>query len=272
MQAEMVHQSDSRSPVIEFECTALFGIDFACVTEEQAVEWVCARASSHTGAFIVTANLDHLRRCCVDETYRQLVKEADLVVADGMPLIWASRVQGAPLLPERVAGSSMTVALCERAAETGLSVFLLGGDEGVAKQASTRLVEQHPKIGIAGTYCPPFGFEHNESQMAEIQMRLREAQPDLVLVALGSPKQEKLIREIRSVCPQACWIGVGISLSFITGDVKRAPEWVQRVGLEWMHRLLQEPRRLFRRYVIQGIPWGLRLLAHSAKARYKKTR
>lgn len=272
MQAEASHtiSSDQAGPAVAQ--TKLFGIAFDCMTEVQAVQWVCDRAQSKQGGFVVTANLDHLRRCCVDDSYRELVDEADLVVADGMPLIWASRVQGQPLLPERVAGSSMTISLCEQAAARGLRIFLLGGDPGVADHAADALRAKHPSIQIVGTHCPPFGFEHDDAQMDLIRSELQAASPDLVLVALGSPKQEKLIQNIRSVCPEACWIGVGISLSFITGDVVRAPVWVQRLGLEWVHRLIQEPRRLFRRYVIQGIPWGLRLLLHAAIKRIRPKR
>ena len=273
MQADLTHESELETPAHSaFGLTSLLGVEFACLTETQAVEWVCDRASSGVGAFVVTANLDHLRRCCVDPEYRTLVEESDLVVADGMPLIWASRVQGAPLLPERVAGSSMTIALCAQAASRGLSVYLLGGDEGVAEEAAATLIDKHPDIRIAGFHCPPFGFEKDESEMELIRSKLAEAKPDLILVALGSPKQEKLIRAIRGTCPEACWMGVGISLSFITGDVVRAPKWVQRAGLEWLHRLIQEPRRLFKRYIVQGIPWGLRLLAHAARKRLRPDR
>ena len=270
MTAETTEITQGPSKTDAFDSMSLFGIEFACITESQSVQWVCDQAASGRGAFVVTANLDHLRRCCVEPSYRELVDDADLVVADGMPLIWASKVQGPPLLPERVAGSSMTVSLCERAAQLGLSIYLLGGDEGVAERAADVLKGRHRGIQIAGWYCPPFGFEKDEHEMRVIRDGLTSASPDIVLVALGSPKQEKLIREIQSVCPGACWIGVGISLSFITGDVARAPEWVQRMGIEWLHRLIQEPKRLFRRYVIQGIPWGLRLMAHSIKARMKK--
>lgn len=250
----------------------LLGVELACVTESNCVRWICGRASSGQGAFIVTANLDHLRRCCVDQGYREIVGEADLVVADGMPLIWASRLQGAPLLPERVAGSSITVQLCAEAASRGLSVYLLGGDEGVAARAAEQLKETHPEIQIAGLHCPPFGFEHDPAEMTKIRDMLAAASPHLVLVALGSPKQERLIRDIRGVCPNACWIGVGISLSFLIGDVTRAPIWVQNAGLEWLHRLIQEPRRLFKRYIVHGIPWGIWLMGYSAKARLKKAR
>lgn len=253
-----------------FDQSSLFGVPFACITQSQAIEWICARAESKLGAFVVTANLDHLRRCCVDDEYRQLVEESDLVVADGMPLIWASRVQGPPLLPERVAGSSLTISLCEQAASRGLRLYLLGGDEGIAEQAAITLTEQYPAVCIAGFHCPPFGFQHNDEQMEVIRTKLQLAVPDIILVALGSPKQEKLIREIRSVCPDACWLGVGISLSFITGDVARAPRWVQKLGFEWAHRLIQEPRRLFKRYIIQGIPWGLLLMMHAARNRFRR--
>lgn len=272
MHAETLEMTNETTQTDAYDTMSLFGVEFACITESQSVNWVCDRAASGKGGFVVTANLDHLRRCCVDPGYRELVDGADLVVADGMPLIWASKVQGEPLLPERVAGSSMTITLCERAAQRGLSIYLLGGDEGVAERAAEVLRNRHPGIQIAGCHCPPFGFEKSEQDMDTIRDGLTAASPDIVLVALGSPKQEKLIRDIRSVCPGACWIGVGISLSFITGDVSRAPEWVQKAGIEWLHRLIQEPKRLFRRYVIQGIPWGLRLMAHSVKARVKKSR
>lgn len=265
MPAESVQaQTDQDRP----EHTTLLGVEFACMTEYQAVAWICERTADGQGSFVITANLDHLRRCKVDDSYRELVHQADLVVADGMPLIWASRLQGPPLLPERVAGSSMTIALCEEAARRGLSMFLLGGDEGVAERAALRLVEKHPAIRIAGHHCPPFGFEHDASEMDRIRTILKEARADIILVALGSPKQEKLIRDIREVSPRSCWIGVGISLSFITGDVVRAPVWVQKSGLEWLHRLVQEPRRLFKRYIIQGIPWGVRLLVHAGIKRF----
>ncbi|MAO19906.1 MAG: glycosyltransferase [Phycisphaerae bacterium] len=272
MFAEMHEMVLDTSYAEKYDTVSLFGVRFACITESQSVDWICDRAESAHGAFIVTANLDHLRRCCVDPSYRAIVEDANLVVADGMPLIWASKIQGAPLLPERVAGSSMTISLCEIAASRGLSIYLLGGDEGVAERAAGVLRERYPKIQVAGYHCPPFGFEKSKEQIDVIRDGLASTSPDIVLVALGSPKQEKLIHEMRSVCPKACWIGVGISLSFITGDVVRAPEWVQKAGIEWLHRLIQEPKRLFRRYVIQGIPWGLRLMAHSTKARMKKTR
>jgi N-acetylglucosaminyldiphosphoundecaprenol N-acetyl-beta-D-mannosaminyltransferase len=241
----------------------LLGVAFDCVTEEEAVNWICSRSESGQGGFIVTANLDHLRRCRIDPTYAQMVANADLVVADGMPLIWASRLRGKPDLPERVAGSTLVLQLCAAAAHRNISIFLLGGDPGVAERAASVLVQKHPQLVIAGTHCPPFGYEKDSKNMSDIQAALAGSHPGILLVALGSPKQEKLINEVRHIHPGACWIGVGISLSFVTGDVTRAPIWMQQCGMEWVHRLAQEPRRLFARYILHGIPWGLRLLSMS---------
>ena len=262
--------SEDRDP--NHPITTLMGVEIDCVTLQESILWVCEQAQSGTGGFVVTVNLDHLRRCKLDPSYMNLVKDADLVVADGMPLVWASRVQGEPLVPERVAGSTMTVLLCEEAAKRGLSIYLLGGDEGVAERAAETLRQKYPAIEIAGYHCPPFGFEQSTDEMTKIRDGLIAASPDIVLVALGSPKQERLIQNIRSICPQACWLGVGISLSFLTGDVVRAPGWMQRFGLEWVHRLIQEPKRLFKRYIIHGIPWGVRLMLVSLFSRFKRVK
>lgn len=243
---------------------SLLGVAIDCVGQAGAIEWIARRVKAGRGGFVVTVNLDHLRRCVKDRSYAELVSRADLVVADGMPLIWASRLRGGRQLPERVAGSSTMIDLCERAARDGVGVFLLGGDPGVAERAGEELQRRFEGLRIAGVRCPPFGFESDDAEMAAIREQIRSSDAGIVLVALGSPKQELLIDRIRDCLPAACWMGVGISLSFVAGDVRRAPVWVQRLGLEWVHRLIQEPRRLFKRYIVHGIPWGLRLMLESA--------
>jgi hypothetical protein len=121
----------------------------------------------------------------------------------------------------------------------------------------------NPTLNVAGTHCPPVGFEHDEAEMKKIISGLTAAKPDVVFVALGSPKQEYLINRIRQMLPNAWWLGVGISFSFLCGDVRRAPRWLQQIGLEWLHRLVQDPRRLFHRYVIVGVPFGAKLMTQS---------
>jgi N-acetylglucosaminyldiphosphoundecaprenol N-acetyl-beta-D-mannosaminyltransferase len=235
------------------------GLGFDRVTMAQAVDRILAGVRSGVGGWVVTPNLEIARRASKDPSWRETLNGAELVVADGMPIIWASRIQGCAL-PERVAGSSMIEPLSKTAGERGAKVFLLGGNPGVAEQAAEVLKDRCPGLVIAGTECPPMGFESDEQYMAGLKEKVVNASPDLVYVALGSPKQERLILALRPSLPGAWWLGIGISLSFLTGEVQRAPLWMQRLGLEWIHRLIQEPRRLARRYLIDGLPFAAVLL------------
>ncbi len=241
----------------------LHGLRIDAVTEQQCIEHIVSQANAGCGGWVVTPNLDILRRCAADVTLARLVEHADLVVADGMPLIWASRLQRT-MLPQRVAGSTLIRTLSRAAAHHGLRPFLLGGDPGTAQAAASALQQEYPLLRIAGTHCPPIGYERNEREMAIMKRKLRDCQPDIVFVALGFPKQERLIQQLRETLPGAWWLGVGISFSFLAGRVQRAPVLMQRMGLEWLHRLAQEPRRLGRRYLINGLPFACRLLSTSA--------
>lgn len=237
----------------------LLGIPFDAVSEAETCQRMLDALQAGRGGQLVTANLDFLRRCRSDAEFAELVRQAELVVADGMPLVWASRLQGTPL-PERVTGSSLSILLAGHLAQTPHTLFLLGGNPGVADQAAAMLQDRFPGLQIAGTDCPPWGFENDPCELERIGDLLRATQPSVIYVALGSPKQERLIARFRHELPGSWWIGVGISLSFITGEVSRAPVWVQRLGLEWLHRLWQEPRRLARRYLLDGLPFALHLL------------
>ncbi len=232
------------------------------VTEVQVVDTVMKTLASNRGGWIITVNLQHLQRCENDPEYRELVEAADLVVADGMPLVWAGSLQGTPV-PQRVAGSDLISSLTRAAAYHKRSIFFLGGAVDSAELAASTLQARFPALQVAGTYSPDLGFETDPAQIERIVELLEAAAPDIIYVALGSPKQERLIRELRDRFPSAWWIGVGISFSFVAGHVKRAPRWMQRCGLEWMHRLAQEPRRLSHRYLVQGLPFGARLLLSS---------
>lgn len=248
----------------------LLGVEIDAVREAQCVEHVLQELAAGRGGWVVTPNLDHLRRLVNEKSYRELCAGADLFVADGMPLVWASRLQGTPL-PERVAGSDLISSLTGGAARTGRSIFLLGGEPGTAEAAGRILAERNPGLVVRGSACPAPGFEKDQQALRALRAQLAEARPDIVYVALGSPKQERLIAELRELLPRAWWLGVGISFSFVTGDVKRASPLVRRLGLEWLHRLVQEPRRLFKRYLVHGIPFAVRLLAASLWSRRRAT-
>lgn len=248
----------------------LMGAPMGVVTEASAVRAIVDAAETGRGYWTITANLDHLRRYRRNPVEKGLIDDADLVVADGMPLIWASRLAGEPL-PERVSGSSMVWSICEAASTRRLSVFLLGGDPGVAERAAHIFRDRYPGLDIAGTACPPVGFEGDEQELDRIRRQVTEAAPRIVFVALGFPKQDLLIRGLRGSLPGASFLGVGISLSYATGDVSRAPDWLCNLGLEWAHRLAQEPTlRLVRRYLVDGLPFGLRLMASAARHRVRR--
>ncbi len=241
----------------------LLGTRIHAITERTCVAHVMDELQNGRGGSIVTPNLDHLRRLRGDGAFRAICESADLVVADGMPLVWASRLQRTPL-PERVAGSNLIHSLTAACAAAGRSVYFLGGDPGTAEATARILAARHPGLRVAGTSCPAVGFDRDDARFAALVADLRAAKPDVVYVALGSPKQEQCIARWKALLPSAWWLGIGISFSFVCGDVQRAPRWMQKAGLEWVHRLAQEPGRLAKRYLVHGIPFAFRLLATSA--------
>jgi N-acetylglucosaminyldiphosphoundecaprenol N-acetyl-beta-D-mannosaminyltransferase len=249
----------------------LMGLPVDQLTEQATIETVLEAVAAGRGGCLFTPNLHHIQAfatgadAAVYERSAQL-PGARLVVADGMPLIWASRLRGTPL-PERVAGSNLIWSLTRAAAERGASIFLLGGNPGAADACAERMREEFPSVRIAGIASPPMGFENDDRALDEIAASLRIAEPDIVYVALGFPKQEQLALQLAEERPSSWFVGVGISFSFVAGQVQRAPRWMQASGLEWMHRLIQEPRRLFRRYVVDGLPFAARMFAHALRAR-----
>ncbi len=242
------------------------GLGFDALDESEVVDTVLQALTVGTGGWLCPVNVDVLRQCMAADELRALVSNADLVLPDGMPLLWAARIQGTPF-PARVSGSSLIWTLSDAAARSSRSVFLLGGNPGTAERAAAQLQERVSGLRIAGTACPPFGFEHDDEALHAIEEHVRSADPDIVFVALGFPKQELLIERLRPLLPAAWFLSCGISFSLVAGEVRRAPRWMQRAGLEWAHRLTQEPRRLFRRYVVLGLPFLAKMLRTAVRAR-----
>jgi N-acetylglucosaminyldiphosphoundecaprenol N-acetyl-beta-D-mannosaminyltransferase len=246
----------------------LLGMPLAVVSEDAMVDHVFAKLREGRGGWLVTANLDHMHRYARDPQLRSLYADADVIVADGMPLVWASRLQGEPL-PERVAGSALLIRFAERAAREGKSLYFLGGDPGAADEAGRVLCERFPELRIAGASAPMVQNPPTADDVARVRAEIGDVKPDLLLVGLGSPKQERLIHLLRADFPGAWMVGVGISFSFVAGRVSRAPAWMQKSGLEWVHRLSQEPGRLARRYLVNDLPFAFELLARSAATRLR---
>jgi N-acetylglucosaminyldiphosphoundecaprenol N-acetyl-beta-D-mannosaminyltransferase len=247
----------------------LLGVPLDAVTEETVVHSVVDSALSGQGGWVCPVNLDVLRHHSQSAEVREILAAADVRVADGMPLLWASRLAGTPL-PERVAGSSLLETLPPYAAEQGARLFFLGGNEGAAEQAAERLRAVHHGLQVVGTYAPPFGFERDDAELRRIERLIAEARPQVVFVGLGFPKQERLIARLRSTNPDAWYVSCGVSFSFVSGQIRRAPVLMQRLGLEWLHRLAQEPGRLARRYLVDGPPSLMRLLGSALAARRRR--
>jgi N-acetylglucosaminyldiphosphoundecaprenol N-acetyl-beta-D-mannosaminyltransferase len=244
------------------------GLGLDALTMDEAVAVIMTRLERSSGGYVMTPNLDNLRGVRRNPDLWEIAQQADLRVADGRPLVWASRLQGTPL-PTRVAGSDLIFATSEAAAAAGRSVFLLGGSPGTAERAASELRRRYPSLIVAGTHCPPLGFETRPDEIVELTRELRTARPDIVLIGMPFPKAGDLVRSIRRDFPSTWFLGLGISFSFVCGDIQRAPHWMQRLGVEWLHRLVQEPRRLGRRYLLEGLPFALALMGHSLAARLR---
>jgi N-acetylglucosaminyldiphosphoundecaprenol N-acetyl-beta-D-mannosaminyltransferase len=235
------------------------GIEFDALTEEQVVARVTDGLRAGRGGWVVTPNVDICRRVSRDAKARDLVRRASIVVADGMPLVWAARLRGDPL-PERVTGASLIFSLSAAAAAGGWSVYLLGGDPGVPERAAAELARRYPGLRVAGTDAPPSGFG-----LDEVRGRLAAAKPDVVFAGLGFPKQERVIAALAPGLPGVWFVGCGAAIAFAAGALPRAPRWMQDSGLEWAWRLLSEPRRLAGRYAAD-LPFAVRLLVSARTA------
>ena len=225
----------------------VLGVPFKDVNFGDVLEWVKRRVGSRRPGYIATANLDFIMQSWRDPEQQRILLEADLVVADGIPIVWLSRLMGFGL-KERVTGSDLVPMLAELCANEGFSLYGLGGAPGVAEKATERLAQRYPGLRIAGCYSPPKADVLSMNN-ADILSKLAAADPDILLVAFGAPKQEKWVNMHLRDWHVPVSIGVGGSLDFLAGAQKRAPRIVQRCALEWLWRMLSDPSRLFKRYV-----------------------
>lgn len=225
---------------------AVLGLPLANVTAGEAVERIEELILSGGTHQVATANLDFWINSLNDVHLHRIIAGCSLVLPDGMPLVWISRLLGSPL-KERVSGVDMVPRLAELSAKKGYGIFLLGGRPGVAEQASKMLQEAYPGVNLVGHYAPPL-VDLERMDHGDTLERIRVAKPDILLVAFGNPKQEKWIRMHARRLGVPVSIGIGGSMDMLIGNVRRAPEWMQRSGLEWLGRCVQEPARLLPRY------------------------
>jgi N-acetylglucosaminyldiphosphoundecaprenol N-acetyl-beta-D-mannosaminyltransferase len=240
---------------------------FDALTENDVIEIVRKGWANRQGGSIIPVNIDVARTAKRDRTLAELISRGSLVVADGMPLVWASRVKGIQL-PERIAGSSLIFTLSAAAATDAKSVYILGGAEGVPQKAAEALTARYSGLRIVGIQSPEFGFDKTEEGVRRTIATVSSTTPDLVFVGLGFPRQERLIEQLRQEFPDAWYLACGGGISMAAGITRRASPMMQRLGLEWLHRLALEPRRLARRYLRNDLPFAIGLLARSAACRF----
>lgn len=220
------------------------------VTFEEALARVMDLVEAGKGGFVVTPNIDHVVLAEHDPAFLAAYEAASLSLADGFPVVVTSRLMK-HRLPAKVSGSDLVPPLVALCAARQKSVYLLGAGPGVAEIAAQKLVEQHPGLRIAGTSAPRVDLSQPKEARASIVADIVAAKPDVVLVAFGAPKQELLCHEIAEAVAPAVLLGIGATLDFIAGTVKRAPRWMSDNGLEWAYRFGQEPKRMFERYFVR---------------------
>jgi N-acetylglucosaminyldiphosphoundecaprenol N-acetyl-beta-D-mannosaminyltransferase len=244
----------------------LFGIQFNNFDFRDLADYLENTVAAGEPTYLLTCNVDHVMCMQKDALFRRIYRDAHAVVADGMPIVWTSRLAGKSL-KQRVAGSDLLTELGLWLEAKRYRLFFLGAAEGVAEEARRRLLERFPALSIVGCYSPPYGFETMEDENRKIVAMIREAKPDILLVGVGAPKQEKWIYRHYREYGVPVSIGVGATFDFLAGKVKRAPVWMQRAGLEWSWRLMCEPGRLWRRYLVQDVKFIRLMLAEWRKAR-----
>jgi N-acetylglucosaminyldiphosphoundecaprenol N-acetyl-beta-D-mannosaminyltransferase len=221
---------------------------------------------------VATLNAQFVQLAHGNAEFAELLRNADLCVADGVALVWACRFLGQPI-PGRVNGTDLMVRLCEVAAERGYTVYFLGGRPGAGEGAVRKLLESNANLKVVGIDCPPMGFMNNPELSAEVAGRIQQAAPDFLFVGLGAPKQEYWIHNHAGLSAKVM-VGVGGSFELVAGVTKRAPLIMQKAGLEWFWRLVMEPRRLWKRYLVGNTvfillvfqQWASQILASRGRA------
>lgn len=219
---------------------------------EEAVSRIDEMIINKKPSYVVTPNVDHIVKLERDSEFRQVYNEADLILTDGMPLIWISKLNKNPI-KEKVSGSDLFPEVCKLASDKGYKMFLLGAAEGVAIRAAENLKSKYEKLNIVGTYSPSYGFENKEDEIEKIIRLVNNVKPDILAVGLGAPKQEKFLYKFRDRLNVPVSLAIGASIDFEAGNIERAPKWMQKNGLEWFYRLCKEPKRMFKRYIIDDL-------------------
>ena len=257
--ANAVQRKVERSSVPVAGCFSVLGVcvDAVQIPEviEQMEEWIALREGCR---YIAVTGMHGVTEAQHDTKFKDVLNAAELVVADGYPLIWLGRRRGFANLRRRVYGPELMEVFCEQTMAKGYRHFFCGGAPWVAQDLAEKFVDRYPGLVVAGTYCPPFR-EATAQQERQMLTAIEQARPDIVWVGLSTPKQERWMFKHRGLLNVPVLVGVGAAFDFHTGRVPQAPVWMREHGLEWLFRLAQEPRRLWRRYLVNGTEFVLML-------------
>lgn len=222
------------------------------LTMEETLQAIDQLIQENKSAYVVTPNVDHIVQLETNKELQDVYENASLILTDGKPLLWIAKWYGTPI-KEKISGSDLFPLLCEMAAKKGYKMFFLGAAEGVAAKAAENLGNRFRGLQVVGTYSPPFGFEKNHEEMEKIKKMIKEANPEILIVGLGCPKQEKFMYHHSKELDVPVSFGLGASFDFEAGNIKRAPKWMADHGLEWLFRITQDPKRLVKRYLVDDL-------------------
>jgi N-acetylglucosaminyldiphosphoundecaprenol N-acetyl-beta-D-mannosaminyltransferase len=260
------HPRVAKAPLERGETLRIKGVRIDRLSRTAVVAKVFRAIEGGRGGRIATVNVDQVARSGRNRGLLKLLEETDVVTADGVPLVWASRIMDRAV-PERVAGSDLIWDLARGAVAHDVPIFLLGGPPGAAQRASCNLEASFPGLTIAGTHCPPMGFDDDEANVRAIAESLSVGRPVVVFCGLGFPKQELLIQRLHALVPEHWFVSCGATISMVAGDFARAPRWMRQSGTEWLFRLAQEPRRLAGRYLIRDLPFAFTIFWEALRKR-----
>lgn len=237
----------------------VLGVGVSAINMDIALDFLDGTILGGHKTYVCITGVHGVMESVSDPDLMRIHNHAGMVTPDGMPLVWVGRKRGRKNM-DRVCGADLMLALCEHSVEPGYRHFFYGGDVGVAEELAARLTDRFPGLQVAGTFCPPFRPLTTEEE-TEILAMVRESRADIIWIGLSTPKQERFMAEFVGRMPAAVMIGVGAAFDFHSGRKTRAPYWVQRSGFEWLFRLLQEPKRLWKRYLKNNPAFVAQILA-----------
>ena len=222
------------------------------LTMDEAIAEMDRLIQERKNAYVVTPNVDHIVQLEYKKDLQAVYKNADLILTDGKPLVWISKWYKKPI-KEKVSGADLFPRLCKLAAEKKYTMYFLGAAEGVAEKAAENLMKKFPGLKVVGTFSPDYGFEKDNKKVTDAIDRVLSVHPDILVVGLGCPKQELFVYHYADRLNVPLSLGLGASLDFEAGNIKRAPKWMADHGFEWLFRITQDPKRMAKRYLVDDI-------------------